>query len=143
MRGSRPTMSRTVMPPLPAPTCTRCANEMLLCSTAGVASFRFGERPFTGLVPDLVTREPAPGSLHREHARVFRRIPAAGLPVASLSPHAQDLSFEQMRARYERGQDLRLRRLAWIVRRQARLQMIDIVHRLETIAKEQSLALPL
>src|SRR5262245_24208153 len=61
----------------------------------------FRQRPFAGFVPDLITREPAPRSLHGEYGSVFGGVPAAGGAGRALPPHAQRLAFEQMRAVFQ------------------------------------------
>src|SRR5438046_2436554 len=102
-------MSRTVMPPEPAPTWKRWDKVY--------PSARFGHWPIAGFVPDFVARQPTPGRLYREDARVLGRVPAARLPVAALPPHAQDLPFQQMWADLERRHHDRLGRHTRIARR--------------------------
>src|SRR5436190_9883496 len=59
---------------------------------------RLRQRPFAGLVPDLVARQPAPGGLDGEDAGEARRVPPAAGARAALPPQAQRLPFEQVRA---------------------------------------------
>src|SRR5687768_5953135 len=92
---SRDTMSRTGMPPLPAPTWKTCDTETPRLGYRRRnwrLSLRLGQRPFSGIVPDLVAREPAPARLHGKNAGVAGRVPAARMPGAPLPPHAQGLA---------------------------------------------------
>src|SRR2546423_15554106 len=97
MRGSRQTRSSTGIPPLPAPTCSKCAMgpsfermkdepEQLITEPPFIhpSSFivhpsllRLGQRPLAGLVPDFIARQPAPGGLDGEDASEAGRVPAA------------------------------------------------------------------
>src|SRR5262245_32831797 len=97
-------MSRTGIPPLPAPTWRMWAITSILRvaatrsgallrgsapqgerSSGGALHcasrlhawlLRLGQRPFAGLVPDFVARQPAPRRLNREHTGELRRVPS-------------------------------------------------------------------
>src|SRR3954453_16673518 len=120
-------MSRTGMPPEPAPTWNIWAidhplpeegqrredrgkrNDLrlrvgwylpsVLCPPSSVlCSLGFRQRPLAGLVPDLVAGQPAPGGLGGEDAGELRRVPAAGGPRRALPPQAEGLALQQVRA---------------------------------------------
>src|SRR5690348_5882068 len=114
-RGSRQTLSRTGIPPEPAPTWSRWATTNLLARPdakpqAAYGSFRLRQRPFAGLVPDLVTGQPAPGGLQGEHTGEPRRVPAAGGARAALPSQTEGLALEQVGAVLQRRQDAGFRR---------------------------------
>src|SRR5262249_39683929 len=100
-------------------------------------SLRFGQGPLARLVPDLVTRQPAPGGLHGEDAGEARGVPAAGCARAALPPQAEGLPLQQVRTVVERRQGPRLRRERRIARNEARLHFVDVVPRFETVAQHQ------
>src|SRR6185437_7361669 len=63
-------------------------------------------------------------------------------PRTALSPQTQRLSLKKMRTMLERGQDARLRRHGRITGNQPRLELINVVPRLEAIAQHESPAQP-
>src|SRR5262245_53400584 len=129
MRSSRAIASRTGMPPLPAPTWKTWAT----CRP----SSSLGDGPFTGLVPDLVARQPAPRGLDGEDAGEAGGVPAAEGAGAALAPQAQGLALEKMRAVLQRRLDARLGRHRRVAGHQACLQFVDVVPRLEGVLEDQ------
>ena len=61
-------------------------------------------------------------------------------PRAALPPQAQRLPFEQVRAVLQRRQHARLRRHGRVAGEQPRLQLVDVVARLEAVAQHQRAA---
>src|SRR5260370_16169057 len=151
-RVSRQTMSRTGMPPLPAPTWNRWAMahpvgcRLQLRPPRGEAAsdktklLRLRQRPFAGLVPDLVAGEPAPGCLDGEDTREAGRVPAAGRARAALTPQTKGLALEQVGAVLERRHDARLGRHGREARRQPRLQVVNVMPGLQRVAQDQRAA---
>src|SRR5579871_156654 len=158
MRGSRQSMSRTGIPPLPAPTCTRCAMDLPLTiskpypqpdgshfppsgcgyGSKNLSSFRLRQRPFAGFVPDFVTRQPTPRCLDGKDTRKPGWVPPARHPGTSLSPKAQRLAFEQMGAMLERCENPDLGRHRGITRHQPRFQLVNVMSGLQTVTQHQT-----
>src|SRR5687767_14607919 len=111
-----------------------CASE----AQQRFGSLRLGQRPLAGGVPNLVARQPAPGGLYREDAGELARVPAARLPRAPLAPQAQRLALEHVRTGFERRHHPSLRRRDRISAQQTRLQLVDVVRRLETIREREA-----
>src|ERR1700746_2832069 len=75
-----------------------CHSSVIGHSAFVISSLGFRQRPFSRFVPDLVAGQPAPGGLDGEDGRKPGRVPSTACPGASLSPQAQGLSFEKVRA---------------------------------------------